>query len=125
MSNNNEALAIAFLRHMERNNLDGALALASDDLEYWLAAPGTMNKDQCRAFFAPVAEMVRSMRFDITGSTTQEGRVALEVEGAAELANGRSYRNRYHFLFVCEHGRIRAVREYADSAPARAAFFAP
>jgi ketosteroid isomerase-like protein len=124
MNTNNEALATAFLRQLEQNNLEGALALASDDMEYWLSAPGTMNKDQCRAFFAPVAEMIRSMRFDITGSTVQGNRVALEVAGAAELSNGRSYRNRYHFLFVCEDGRILAVREYTDSAPAMAAFFA-
>lgn len=125
MYDNNEALAIGFLRHMEKNDLDGAFALASDDLEYWLAAPGTMNKEQCKNFFAPVGEMVSSMHFQITGSTVQGPRVALEAEGAAELKNGRSYRNRYHFLFVCEDGRIRAVREYTDSAPAVAAFFAP
>lgn len=122
---NNEDLAIAFLRQLEQNNVEGALALASDDLEYWLAAPGVMNKDQFRNFFAPVTDMVRTMRFDITGSTTQGKRVALEAQGEAELSNGRIYRNRYHFLFECEDGRIHAVREYADSAPAIAAFFAP
>jgi ketosteroid isomerase-like protein len=125
MNDNNEALATAFLRHMEKNDLDGALALASDDLEYWLAAPGTMNKSQCRNFFAPVGEMVSSMHFTITGSTVQGPRVALEAEVAAELKNGRVYRNRYHFLFVCDDGLIRTVREYTDSAPAAAAFFAP
>jgi ketosteroid isomerase-like protein len=125
MYDNNEALAIAFLRHMERNELNDALALASDDMEYWLAAPGKMNKAQCRNFFAPVGEMVSSMRFEITGSTVQGARVALEVKGAAELKNGRSYHNLYHFLFICEEGRIRVVREYTDSAPAVAAFFAP
>ena len=122
---NNEDLAIAFLRQLEQNKVEGALALASDELEYWLAAPGTMNKEQFRAFFAPVTEMVRTMRFEITGSTVQGKRVALEAQGEAELSNGRTYRNRYHFLFECEDGRIRAVREYADSAPAVAAFFAP
>ena len=125
MNDNNEAMAIAFLRHMEKNDLDAALALASDNLEYWLAAPGTMDKSQCRNFFAPVSEMVSSMHFTITGSTVQGPRVALEAEGAAELKNGHVYRNRYHFLFVFEDGHIRTVREYADSAPAVAAFFAP
>lgn len=125
MSDNNEALAISFLRQLEQNNLEGALALASDDFEYWLAGPGTMNKDQCKSFFGPVTKMVRTMQFVITGSTVQGKRVALEAESTAELTNGRTYRNRYHFLFVCDEGRIRAVREYADSAPAVAAFFAP
>lgn len=122
MNDTNEALAIAFLRHLERNDLDSALALASDDLEYWLAAPGTMNKVQCRSFFAPFGEMMNSLHFNIIGKTVQGPRVALEVEGAAELKNGRSYRNRYHFLFICADGRIQTVREYTDSAAAVASF---
>ncbi|GGX95821.1 hypothetical protein GJV26_02605 [Massilia dura] len=124
MNDNNEALAKAFLRQIEQNNLEGALALASDDLSYWLPGPGAMSKDQFKAFIAPINEMVRSIRFNITGATVQGERVALEAESEADLTNGRTYRNRYHFLFVCRDGRINAVREYADSAPAVAAFFA-
>jgi ketosteroid isomerase-like protein len=66
--------------------------------------------------------MIRSIRFTVTGSTVQGERVALEAESEADLVNGRTYRNQYHFLFVIKNGRIHAIREYADSAPAIAAF---
>jgi ketosteroid isomerase-like protein len=84
-----------------------------------------MDKTQFKNFFEPVGKMVKTMKFTITGSTVEDGRVALEAQGKADLANGKIYENKYHFLFECRDGNIIAAREYADSAPAIAAFFAP
>lgn len=125
MNADNKTLAIAFLRRLEQNDVDGALGLADDNLTYWLSGPGTMNKKQFKEFFGPVGKMIRSMKFNFTGSTVEGDRVALEAEGRGELTNGRIYENKYHFLFEVRNCKIAAVKEYADSAPAMAAFFSP
>lgn len=122
MSTSNKELAIAFLRHIENGNIDNALNMASDDLTYWLPGPGSMNKKQFKDFFGPIGSMVRSIRFSITGSTVEADRVALEAESMADLTNARTYENKYHFLFEFRNGEIVSIREYADSAPAMAAF---
>ena len=41
--------------------------------------------------------------------------VIIELRYKAGLVNGRSYDNRYCFLFDVEDGRIRRVREYMDT----------
>jgi ketosteroid isomerase-like protein len=41
--------------------------------------------------------------------------VVIELRYKAGLVNGRSYDNRYCFLFDVEDGRIRRVREYMDT----------
>ncbi|MNE99420.1 hypothetical protein D3C80_1980980 [compost metagenome] len=66
--------------------------------------------------------VIRSMRFTIEGVTEQGERVAVQISGNAELANGRTYINHYHFLFIVQDGVLRQVREYTDTAPAIAAF---
>lgn len=118
----NTEVAICYLRNVEAGDLESAIGLADDEATFWTAGPGVMTKAQYRNFIAPVGAMIRTFRFNLTGITTQDDRVAVEAEGFAYLTNGREYRNRYHFLFEFCNGRLHAVREYADSAPAIAAF---
>lgn len=121
----NTETALSYLHHLENGDVEGALALAHDDASFWTPGPGDMNKSQFREFFAPVGAMIQSIKFAFSGTTTEGNRVAIEASSHAHLSNGREYRNRYHFLFEFENGKLRSVREYADSAPALAAFFAP
>jgi ketosteroid isomerase-like protein len=43
------------------------------------------------------------------------GLVAAESQASARLKNGKSYHNRYVFVFEIRDGSIAAVREYMDS----------
>lgn len=119
----NTELAKNYVRLLEAGNLDGALALTTEDAKFWTPGPGHMSKTQFREFFAPVGQMVEQIKFTFDHSTAEGDRVALEANSEAKLTNGREYRNRYHFLFLVRDGKLSEVREYADSAPARAAFF--
>jgi ketosteroid isomerase-like protein len=116
-------LAMEYIRRLERNDLDGALSLTTPEARFWTPGPGEMNRQQMRAFFEPVGKMVEKIVFTLDGSTVEGDRVALELRSEAKLTNGRDYRNRYHFLFILRGDKIAEVREYADSAPAQAAFF--
>lgn len=49
-------------------------------------------------------------------NVTAEGDfVAVECSSHAELGAGRTYANRYHFLFEFAGDRIKKVKEYADT----------
>ena len=57
---------------------------------------------------------------------TAEGeRVAVETESYAELKNGRTYNNHYHFVFEVRDGMIQSIKEYLDTEHTRAIFLAP
>lgn len=118
----NKQLALSYIDRMGHNDLDGALALAAADSRFWLAGPGDMDKEGLKRFLAPFNRMILNMRFDILSVTAEDDRVAVEAASTAELRNGKTYRNRYVFMFTARHGKLAGVKEYSDSAPALAAF---
>jgi ketosteroid isomerase-like protein len=50
-----------------------------------------------------------------TGLVNEGSLVACEARSSAELHDGRTYDNEYHFLFTVEGERIASVREYSDT----------
>jgi ketosteroid isomerase-like protein len=57
-------------------------------------------------------------RFDLIPLTltAEADRVSVEARGyAVNAANGRTYDNHYHHLFVCRAGKIIELREYQDT----------
>jgi ketosteroid isomerase-like protein len=115
--------AQSYLDRMAACDLDGALALVTDQARFWTPGLPEMGTAELRAFFAQVLPLVERMTFTVEGHTVAGDRVALEARSHADLRNGRTYANRYHFLFRFEGERIAEVREYCDTAPAKAAFF--
>lgn len=118
----NRLLALEYLNALEAGDLDSALALTNDDAVFWLPGLGEMNKARFAEFFGNVLPAIRTMQFTVRGITEDGSRVAIEADGKANLANGRIYTNQYHFLFVVRGGLLQQIREFADSAPAAAAF---
>jgi ketosteroid isomerase-like protein len=103
---------------MESGDVPAALELTSDDAIFWFPASGNLSKKQYADFFAHVSPLVISTKFNIDGITEDSDRVAIEVTGSAELKNGKTYNNQYHFLFIMKNGLIHQIKEYADTAPA-------
>lgn len=61
--------------------------------------------------------------FEIQGVTAEGDRVAIEADSHAQLNNGGTYNNMYHFLFIFgPDGNIAQVREYNDTGYMRQAF---
>lgn len=114
----NRDLAFKYLSCMESGDVPAALELTSDDAIFWFPASGNLSKKQYADFFAHISPLVISTKFNINGVTEDADRVAIEVSGSAELTNGKTYRNQYHFLFVMRNGLILQIKEYADTAPA-------
>ena len=59
--------------------------------------------------------LFRKVSVDFRGFYADGGRVIVEERMTATLSNGASYVNDYCFVFECEDGRIRRVREYMDT----------
>jgi ketosteroid isomerase-like protein len=110
----NRATAIRFVERMGQGVLEEALL--APDVRWWVPGTGTFT----RAEFMELMEAFRHacatpVRMTIDGVTAEADRVAIEAHAEAELTNGASYRNTYHFLFEFEEGRIKHAKEYNDS----------
>lgn len=118
----NRLLVLEYLALIEAGDLSAALKLASDEALFWLPNTGDMDKAAFTGFLSSVLPAIRTMKFTIRGITEDGERIAVEVDGRAELNNDRVYINHYHFLFIARNGLLHKVKEFTDSAPAVEAF---
>lgn len=115
-------IALAYLRHLERGDIAGALLLFTDDATARVPGYPEMSKAQLQQYLTGAYQVfvTNSLTFRPAGVTAEGDRVALEVESSAMLKNGLPYTNRYHFLFVFRGELIRQMRAYTDGALAAA-----
>ena len=123
-------LVIDFFSRFVKSDIDGLLSLL-DGQVVWkmmgqqggLPVSGEMDKEG-------IAELMQSVRDLVSGSlnmypkawTIEGDRVAVEVESSAILNNGRTYNNLYHYLIVINNGKIKTIKEYADTDQVRRVF---
>jgi uncharacterized protein len=118
----NRGLATKFIQRMKHcGGIDEDLI--SEDFRWWSPDLGFKDKTQMKALIASLEPLMPHMPdMTIVGATCEGDRVALEVSGKCELANGRRYDNEYHFLLFVRNGRVRLVKEYTDTKLAHDAF---
>lgn len=116
-------VALEFIDRCFRCDAEGVLALLAPDATWWvlgqpqrLRVSGTRDRAAIERFVGKVARMfVGGMGYEIAGVTCEGERVAIEATSHARLADGRDYRNAYHFLVRVRHGRVVAMKEYLDT----------
>lgn len=123
----NKAIVREFYRLMNARDFDAMWALFADDATWSGGRFDTRDAagiDRMRAVIVDPMPIFASGGIDFTvHALTAEGdRVAAEVESHAPLVNGAVYNNHYHMLFEIRDGRIRVVKEYADTAHAHDVF---
>ena len=129
----NKAVATRFLAHFTAGDVDGALAMMTDDATWWLPGKkglmpviGVRNKEQiARVFHSMIEQLPNGLRMTVKSAIGEGDKVALEVESYGELRNGRVYNQEYHFSMTIRGGKIAAVREYLDTQHAFATWFQP
>lgn len=127
----NKAVAARFLAHFTDGDVDGALAMMTDDATWWLPGKkehmpvtGVRDKQQIeRVFRSMIDQLKGGLRMTVKSAIGEGDKVALEVESYGELKNGRVYNQEYHFLMTIRGGKIAAVREYLDTQHAFATWF--
>jgi hypothetical protein len=120
-SEENRKTALKMMADLEAFCLDDAIL--TEDVSWWVPGRGAIS----RTMFEEMATGFQPMlagKFTLTvhGVTADGDRVAIEAESLAPLANGKTYNNTYHFLFLFRDGKICQVKEYNDSLHAAQIF---
>ncbi len=126
----NKALVTRFLAAFSKGDVDGLVAMMSDDATWWVSGridglSGTYPRDQFAELVRGAKAAYKTGALQITPcSMVAEGdKVAVEAESYAEMLSGAVYNNLYHLLFTVRSGQITSVREYMDTLHAKQVFF--
>jgi ketosteroid isomerase-like protein len=113
----NRATALELVASLGAGSPD--LSLMTEDAAWWAPGRGTYGNAEFAGIARAFAGMFAAPSIITVHGVTAEGdRVAIEAEGHAELTNGKTYRNRYHYLFIFRGGKICEARLYNDTAHA-------
>ena len=116
-------LALTFLDHCFKGNMDAAMAMLAPDATWWVLGnpdkvkvSGTRDMTQIARFLKNVHRgFPEGLQAEILGVTAEGERVAVEASSTARMSNGEPYSNRYHFLVKVRGGRVAEMREYLDT----------
>ncbi len=116
----NKALVTKFWDAFSTSKFDTALGMLSDDATWWVAGTtalsGKYTKPEFEVLLGNVAgNAPQGIKVTPKQLTAEDNRVSVEAESYAEISNGKTYRNIYHFMMECHDGKISAVREYLDT----------
>lgn len=116
-------LALTFLDHCFKGNMDEAIAMLAPDATWWVLGnpdkvkvSGTRDMTQIVRFLKNVRRgFPEGLQAEILGVTAEGERVAVEASSTARMSNGQPYSNRYHFLVKVRDRRVTEMREYLDT----------
>jgi ketosteroid isomerase-like protein len=90
-------------------------AFLAEGFTWWTPRLGQIENRREELSAAFYKHLKSPLSMTVTGVTAEGDRVAVEAFCDAELTNGTTYHNLYHFLFEFRDGLVSAVREYNDS----------
>jgi ketosteroid isomerase-like protein len=116
----NKKVVLGFFENMNAGNGAAVLGALADSATWWVAGNFALSGTKTKAQFAQLigelgARIDGALRVTPVGVTAEGDRVAVEAESYARMKNGKTYQNKYHFLFVVRDGKIQQVKEYLDT----------
>ena len=118
---NNEELLQKLLHHIGEGEVDHALDLLSDDLQWEVVStsrPAVLSKGDMKALLITMRSLFIDGKFRLfsIGMISSGQKVIVESESHGHLKSGGIYNNKYHSVFLLQDGKVRHVREYMDTA---------
>ena len=115
----NKKTAIKFFEALSSGS-QAYLDFYNDESIIWTAGENAIGGTRTKKEIVDFAQGILSafpngIKFNITGITAENERVAVEVSGEAIHASGELYDNKYHFLLKIQHGKILELKEYMDT----------
>ncbi|OYU34765.1 nuclear transport factor 2 family protein [Novosphingobium sp. PASSN1] len=109
------------------NDLAAYAELLADDLQWEIMQSGIdrpRSKTEMLVMLGAVHAALGTGNWDkqIVGMVAEGDSVAVEATATMELANGKLYRQRYHYLYRLRGGQVFFAREYLDTQAAVEAF---
>jgi len=116
----NKKIVTEFWEAFSAGKAEDAMAMLADDATWWIAGNFPLSGTRTKQEFIELGEQLapaapNGFRVTPTAFTAEGDRVAVEAESYGEMANGKIYNNRYHFLIEVRDGKIHSVREYLDT----------
>ena len=116
----NKQIVRAFFEYLEAGDAKKLLALYDDSFTCWTAGSlpfsGTHPRSEVGAMIEGVAAVFpNGWKFTVKTLTAEDDRVAAEAECVGRHVSGKTYHQRYHFLFTVRGGKIHEMREYFDT----------
>ena len=126
----NKETAKRFLETFATGDIEKIASFLDDDATWWVAGSmplsGTYPKKKFQELLEGLADRIDGpIKMSALAFTAEGKRVAVETESLAQVKNGRTYNNLYHFLFEFRNGKILRVKEYLDTMHTYAVFIAP
>jgi uncharacterized protein len=121
--NDNKRIAAELFARFSASDIPGVLELMTDDVIWHIPgkpeltpAQGSFDKERLRKLFQRMlAQLESGLKMTVLSSIAEGDQVAVEVESAGDLKNGRKYRQEYHFAIGFRDGKVSSVREYLDT----------
>ena len=118
----NKELAVTTWNAWVQGDLKTAFANMSDEIT-WLVPGNLPNRSGVKKgktarieFARNAAKMIQSgFKSEIRRVYGEGDTVIIELSGRGKVFNGKDYKTEYCFVFESEAGKIRRVREYADT----------
>ena len=116
----NKRIVLGLFENMSSGNGAAVMNALADSATWWVAGNFPLSGTKTKAQFGELvgnlgANIDGALRVTPTGVTAEGDRVAVEAESHAKMKNGKTYQNKYHFLFVVRDGKIQQVKEYLDT----------
>jgi hypothetical protein len=118
----NKATVVKWFDAVNRGDEPAILDLLTEDFLFVAMArrPEWLKYRWGRQEFAAAPKSMSTLMktpivMEIVGLIAEDDTVAVEAKTDAELNNGKTYDNAYHFVFVFRDGLILQVREYCCS----------
>jgi ketosteroid isomerase-like protein len=117
VSEDNKAVALAFIEAMGRGDAAAAAPCISEDTFTLAKGFGKFAGVRTHDTILATIDAFRNLMPDgmeptIHSVTAEDNRVVVEFEGNGTLYTGESYANEYCMVFTLEDGRIKQVNEY-------------
>jgi ketosteroid isomerase-like protein len=116
----NKKIVLGLFENMSSGNGAAVMNALADSATWWVAGNFPLSGTKTKAQFGELVGNLGSnidgaLRLTPSGVTAEGDRVAVEAESHAKMKNGKTYQNKYHFLFVVRDGKIQQVKEYLDT----------
>ena len=117
----NKRIVLECFRALGADDRESLRTVMTEDAEIWvpdgIRFSGTYTPDgylsAIRDGVGPLA--AGEAKVDVLSLTAEEDRVSMEVVSHMPLKNGKTYNNKYHFMFTVKDGKVVNMKEYMNT----------
>ena len=116
----NKKIITDFFEQVSNGNMDAAFKWVDEEVKWWIPPGLPFSGTKTKAEYLQIVGAIKKgfpagFELKVSDLIAEGNKVAAEVASKGTHVNGKSYHNKYHFLFEIENGKIIAVKEYMDT----------